>query len=331
MKPLLLLSLLLASCGNKSANPKVRIGNIGAGLQTYVMPVSLAAALGYFTDEGLDVTIENLPSSAKVMQALLGGSVDVAGVVYTQVIQIAAEGQHVRSFFVVNRRPSNVIVVSPAATQRIHRVEDLKGTLIGVTSPGSAGHLWTNYYLAAHGLPPSAFTAIGIGTGASAIAAVEAGRVDAGSLNGGDHFQLLRRHPNLRVLVDASTREGLQESYGSQAFAGGTLSAKQAWLDRNPDIARRLTRALLRTLQWVATHQPQEIRELLPAGFRSPDPAIDLEIIRWGIAAYTADGAMPPGAPEAMKKMLDATVENVRNAKIDRNATWTNEFLPTAK
>ena len=41
----------------------------------------------------------------------------------------------------------------------------------------------------------------------------------------------------------------------------------------------------------------------------------------------TADGRMPAGAPEAMRRYVAATVENVRNAKIDLAATWTNEYL----
>jgi NitT/TauT family transport system substrate-binding protein len=33
----------------------------------------LAEQLGYFKDEGLDVTVEETPSGAKAIQALLGG------------------------------------------------------------------------------------------------------------------------------------------------------------------------------------------------------------------------------------------------------------------
>ena len=40
---------------------------------------------------------------------------------------------------------------------------------------------------------------------------------------------------------------------------------------------------------------------------------------------------MPKGAPETMKQFLDATVEKVRDAKIDLAKTWTNDFLPGAK
>jgi hypothetical protein len=46
---------------------------------------------------------------------------------------------------------------------------------------------------------------------------------------------------------------------------------------------------------------------------------------------FTPDGAMPKGAPEALKRFLDVTVDKVRDSKIDLSATWTNEFLPESK
>jgi NitT/TauT family transport system substrate-binding protein len=160
---------------------------------------------------------------------------------------------------------------------------------------------------------------------------VESGRIDAAGLSGGDHFRLLRRDPSLRVLVDANSPEGMRDIFGGDFWAGGALSARQEWLDRNPETARRLARALQRTLHWISTHTPEEIRERLPVSSRSPDAAMDVEILRWSLPTFTADGRMPKGAPEAMKRMLDQTVDKVRDSKIDLAATWTDEFLPAPK
>ena len=330
MKPAILtLIFLLTSCATKSANPKVRLGNSGTGLQTWSMPMTLASTLGFFEAEGVDAVIENLPNTVKVMQALLGGSIDVVGLPFVQNIQMAADGQSVRSFFLMTRQASMVLLVAPSANQRIQRIQDLKGAVIGVPALGSQSHLWTNSILAAHGIGPSEFTAVGIGAAASSIAAIESGRVDAAQVAGGDHIRLLRRHPNLRILLDGS--KGQSASSTAEIFASGALSAKQEWLDRNPDTARRLARAMLRTHQWIATHSVEQIHEKLPPGFHSEDAALDREIIQWGLDTYTIDGRMPLGAPESMKRFLDSAIEKVRTTKIDLNATWTNDFLPAAK
>ena len=322
-----LICLVLSGCGSKQGNPRVRIGNQGTGLQAWGMPFTLADSLGYYKEEGVDVTMENLPSGVKALQALIGGSIDVAGLMYQQTIQMAADGQHVRAFFITSQRSMLTLVVSPATKKKIRSVADLKGALIGVVSQGAPLHQALNFYLSRKGIQPSEFTPISIGFGASSIAAIESGRVDAAGLAGGDHFRLLQRHPDLQILLDCSTAEGTQECVGGDTYAGGALSAKQAWLDKNPDAARKLARALQRTHKWIATHTPQEIRDRLPDNFRSDDVAVDLQIIRAGLSIYTIDGAMPKGAPETMKQFLDATVDKVRDTKIDLAGTWTDEYL----
>ena len=332
MKPLLLaLCTLLAACGTKSDRIKVHIANAGPGLQTFCLPIPFAQTLGYYEAEGLDVSLETLPSVGKSLQALVGGSVDVAGVSYAQTLQLAAEGQHLRSFFIITRRGSNTLIVAPSATDRIRRIEDLKGALIGVTSLGSSSHLFGNYILAAHGIGPTEFRTINIGMGAPSVVAIESGRIDAAVVTGGGQFQLLRRFPNLRILLDSGTAEGMKATYGGDLYASGALAARPAWLAANPDTARRLARALLRTQVWLTTHTPEQIRERLPPEFRSDDAATDIEVLRYGLGSYTPDGKMPPGAPEVMKRYIEATIEKVRNTKIDLSATWTNDFLPTAK
>lgn len=328
---ILVICVLLAGCGSRPEVPKVRIANLGTGLQIGGLPITLAQALGHYREEGLDVEIENLPSAAKGLQALLGGSVDVGSVPFPNVIQIAEEGRRVRSFFVLNQRGANVIAVAPGATERIRRVEDLKGAKIGVSSAGGTTHLFANFFLGTRGVGPSDYTPIAIGIGASAVAAVESGRVDAASLAGGDHIRLLRRHPNLRILADTSTEEGTVQVYGSTAIALYTLAAKQEWLDGNPETARRLTRALRRTLQWIAENPPEKILERLPEDFRSPDVSMDIEVLRMGNGFFTRDGKMPKGAPETMKRYVDLARGNGGSTNIDLSATWTDEYLAEGK
>ena len=325
------LCLLLAGCGSSSTATRVRIANQGSGIQTTGLPVILAQTLGYYKAEGLDVELDNLPSAGKTLQALLGNSVDVAVLAYAQNIQIVAEGQRVRSFFISSQRSSMVMLVSPTASNRVKRAEDLKGKMLGVASIGSMSHLWARHYLAAHGVKDSEFNPVGVGLGATGIAALENGRVDAAVMTGGDHFHLLKRHPDLRILVDGSTTAGMLESTGGEMYASGTLSAKQDWLNKNGDTARRLAKAAVRALQWLLTHSPEEIRQALPEGMRSADAELDLQIIRWGLLSYTKDGRMPIGAPENLKRFLEETLPNVRDAKFDLATTWTNEYLPESK
>ena len=91
---LLLACLLAAGCGTKPSTAiSVRIANIGSGLQTFCVPVTLASTLGFYKEAGLDVTLINLPSTAKTLEALMGGSADAAVIHMQQAMQMAVEGK----------------------------------------------------------------------------------------------------------------------------------------------------------------------------------------------------------------------------------------------
>lgn len=327
----LFLSILLLGCTKPAGKPVIRLANVGTAFQVGTIPLYLAQTLGYFEQEGVEIELQNFSASAKALQALVGGSADVASMLYFQTIQVAAEGQSVQSFFVASHLGGNVIMVTPSAAGRIREAKDLKGATIGVGAIGSTTQFFATSILRKHGISPSDVQWTPIGIGPSAIAAVESGRIDIASVAGGDHFHILRRHPGLRILSDISTPEGARDLFGESPAAFYAMVARPEWLRTNAETARRFTRALRRGLHWTAAHSAEEIRAQLPAEFRTSDAEIDHKIIRWGKPFLTADGAMPRGAPETMKRFLDPILENVRTAKIDLRATWTDEYLDNPK
>ena len=126
--------LLLAACGGKDTRTKVRVATYGTSIQMCCSPFYVAQRSGCFSDEGLDISRDNFPSGAKALWALIGGNADVAMINYAHLVQIAAKGQRIHSFFVLGRRATNVLVAAPKAARRITQVEDLKGaTIRGVT------------------------------------------------------------------------------------------------------------------------------------------------------------------------------------------------------
>src|SRR5260221_6849141 len=149
--PLILLWTLLG-CSHPG-NPEIRLAVPRDAIS--FLPVHLAGPLGYYEQNGLHVSLSEVGGLAKGMEALLGGSVDVSAGSAEQVIQIAAEGRRVQSFLVIYQNTSRVLIVSPAATNKIHQVSDLKGARVGISSPGSPTHLFLNYVLVTQGLSVS--------------------------------------------------------------------------------------------------------------------------------------------------------------------------------
>ena len=58
----------------------------------YYLPLTLAERLGYFKEQGLDVTITDFGGGAKSLQSLIGGSADVVTGAYEHTIRMQVEG-----------------------------------------------------------------------------------------------------------------------------------------------------------------------------------------------------------------------------------------------
>lgn len=324
MKPYLGLFLLLAGCSS-SKSPQVRIAIVTA--PTTYLPVYLAHSLGYFDQEHLNVRLHEVSGTSKAMEALLGGSADLATSFYESAILTSAQGRPVRSFVTLLHNHCLVLVVSPASRKNIRRIPDLNGAVVGVTTLGSGNHVYLNHLLSRSGLRPDDATAIAVGTGAAQVAAFERGKVDALTTTGQVPFVLERRHRGLMFLNDTRTAEGLRATYGADVYPAHSVMARPEWLRGNPQTARKLSRAIVRALSWIHDHSAEEIRNVMPSEHRFEDAEADLSALRTLKLWFSMDGRMPPEGPEIVRRALAAGSSDARLAVVDLAATYTNEFL----
>jgi NitT/TauT family transport system substrate-binding protein len=293
----------------------------------FQLPVVVAQELGYFRREGLDVEVLDMASGARAMQALLSGSAEIISPLFDQLVAMAAENREARSFLLIERCPVQVLAVSPVTLKPIRRISELKGATIGVTSPGSPAHLQLNYMVNRAGVDPRAISVVGLGSNAARTAALESGKVDAAVLGDPGATLLERRHPNLVLLADTRTPEGTRAAFGSDVYPGGVLIATERWLRVNPDTARRLTAAVLKSMRWIRETSAQEIVSRIPRQYRIDDDRIYSEAIQHLVPALSNDGMMPAGAPELVKTVLSTFDEKIRAANVDAARTFTNEFI----
>ena len=296
----------------------------------FYLPAYLARELGYFKSEGLSVEIQDLPGGSKNVQAMLGGSADVIGAVYEHTLWLAADNRATRCFVLFIDRPGLMLVVSPQAEQTLRTVADLKGRNIGVATPGSQSHFFVNYILKRNGLASEDISAVGIGMGSAAVAAIERGKVDAAAVTGSAIAVLQRRHPNLRILANGCTKEGVKELFGLESYPTHGLLAPDNWLDRNPITAGKLVKAVQQANRWVREHSPEQILEKIPAEYRMEDAAADIDAIRMTIPMLSVDGRIKRESAEAVRRVLSSSIEKVRAAKFDITSTYTNQFLQDA-
>lgn len=319
---IILLLMVSAGCGRQGG--PVRIAVIGNGFG-HAVPV-LTRELGFYEQEGVQVAIEYLPSTAKTVEALLAGSAEFAATGFDHLLNLAVSGKTLRSVVLIVSRDSRSLVVSPARSG-IRTIKDLRGHSIGVPGLGSSNHMFVQHVLAKHGLNWADASFAAISMGRPAVLAVERGAVDAAVLTVADIAMVRKRYPNLTILSETLTPEGHKAVWNAASIPFILLAAKPDWIEQNRDKARRVAKAVRRTLLWLQAHSAEEIRAALPPEFVTDDAALDVEVLRIFKMLYSADGVMPEHGPETLRKALSLAQTDLRAANIDLSELYTNEFV----
>jgi NitT/TauT family transport system substrate-binding protein len=289
------------------------------------LPVRVAQTLGYYAQEGLALETAEVVGGAKAIQALIGGSVDVAAASMPDAVQLAVEGRDVRGFLLLYMRPTAALAVAPSLSGRIRTISDLKGRIVGVSALGSASHQILNFLLVSSGLSPDAVSTVSVGMSASSVAALEHGTVDAAVLLGSAIAAFERRQPGSRLLVDLRGPADAKQVFGSEVLPSLGFMAEERWLRANGDTARRLVRAIMRGMQWVRDHPAEDVREMIPESARMT-AAIDLQAIRQMQTVLSPDGLMPAGSPALIERFVAASNPKVKAGQIDIASIYTREF-----
>ena len=302
--------------------PKLVLG-VGGKSLLYYLPLTIAERRGYFKAQGLDVEIQDFAGGAKSLQAMIGGSVDVVTGAYEHTIRMQSKGQDVRALIELGRFPAIVVAVKKGV--KFDTPADFKGMKIGVTAPGSSTNLLMNFVLAQAGLTPQDAAFIGVGSAASAVAAVRQGQIDAIS-----HLEpvitMLEQSGDIRVIVDTRTEEGTRKLFGGPNPAA-VLYAKKSFIDANPKTMQALVNAFATTLQWMKTATAAEIADTVPEAYLLGDKALYIAAFEHSRAAYSQTGIIEPAAMKISSDMLLRFDEELRGASVDLSKTFDDRFV----
>jgi len=325
------IALCCAACliaPESSAEPtKVRLA-VGGKSALYYLPLSVTERLGYFKEAGLDVEISDLQGGSKALQALLGGSADVVTGAYDHTIQMQAKGQPIVALVQLGRFPGFVLALRAAKSDAYRGPRDLKGLKIGVTAPGSSTHFMALHMMAQAGLTGVDASFIGVGSGSTAVAAIQRGEIDA-LVSVDPVIALLENQKLIKVVADTRTLEGTRAVYGGP-YPAAVLYAPPAFAERNPATVQALVTAFVRGLKWTQAHSAEDIAKVLPPEYALGDPAIFVAAIRANLPLYSPDGRFNREGADTALKVLREFDPAVRDARIDVGATYTGRFVDQA-
>ena len=105
----------------------------------------------------------------------------------------------------------------------------LAGKIVVFSAPGSSTDIFRKYLLKKDGGDRAAASVIGVGLGATAVAAMEQGQIDAAVMLDPSVTVLQGSHPDLRILSDTRTQKDTLDVFGG-AYPGGALYSTTAWV-----------------------------------------------------------------------------------------------------
>jgi len=322
------LAALVLSSGLAFAQSKVTLAIGGASCLCY-LPTMLAKQLGEYEKAGVNVDVVEFKGGSEALKAVMGGSADVVSGYFDHCVNLAAKGQHLQSFVVYDRYPGFALVVSPKHAAEIKSIKDLANKKVGVSAPGSSTDFFLKYILKKNGVDPNSVGVIGVGLGASAIAAMEQGQVEAAIMLDPAVTILQGRDKGLKILSDTRSQKDTLAVFGGE-YPGGALYTKAEWIAGHSKEVQAMTNAIVSTLKWIHSHTPEEIADKMPAEYVGKDKALYVSALKNTLAMYSETGRMDPKGAEAVLAVFSQSSPDVAKANIDLSKTYTNTYVDAA-
>jgi NitT/TauT family transport system substrate-binding protein len=301
---------------------------VGGKTALYYLPLTITERLGYFKDEGLNVRISDFPGGTRSLEAVVGGSADVVAGAYEHTINMQSRRQNFQAFVLTGAAPQITVAISSKLADKYKGPKDLKGLKVGISAPGSSTNMVINYLAAQGGLKPADFAVIGVGAGATVIAAVDQGRVDVISQTD-PAVTMLEKAGKVKVIAETRTPEGTAKIFGGPMPAA-SLYAPIDFVKKNPGTVQALTNATVRALQWMQDATPQQILATVPEEYLLGNKAMYLFAYQNVKTAYSKDGTFSDAGAKTTLKALASFNPNIKPDAINLAQTYTNEFVKRA-
>jgi NitT/TauT family transport system substrate-binding protein len=301
---------------------------VGGKASLYYLPLTIAEQLGYFKEEGLNVSIADFAGGSQALRAVVGGSADVVSGAYEHTLNMQPKGLYLQCFVQQGRAPQIAIGLSTAKAKTYKSPKDLKGLKVGVSAPGSSTHMIVNYFISRDGLKPSDISVVGVGLGATAITALKSGQIDAVS-NTDPVMTKLEQDGDVKIIADTRTLKGTEQVLGGPMPAG-CLYAPVDFIRKNPNTVQAMTNAIVRADKWIHAASPQDVLRTVPESYLLGDKALYLFSFNKVKEAMSIDGMISDAGAKTALKVIPAFNPEVKANEIKLALTYTNEFVKRA-
>ena len=230
----------------------------------FYAPQYVAIEEGYFKDEGLDLTLVTGFGADKTMTAVISGEADIGFMGAEASVYAYQEGatDAVVNFAQLTQRAGNFLVAREEMPD--FKWEDLKDKKVLGGRKGGMPEMVFEYILRKNGLDPQKDLTIDQSVDFGSTAAAFTGDTSA-------DFTV-----EFEPSATALEKEGAGYVVASLGVDSGyvpytSYSAKTSYMEKNPEIIQKFTNALQKGMEYVQSHTPEEIAEVIAPQFAETD------------------------------------------------------------
>lgn len=304
--------LLLAVAAN--AADKVRLPYSPIGWESLAWYVGKDG--GYYDKYGIDAEIFFQGASSEIIQAMLAGDAQFAGIGGPAIVSNVIAGGDVIQIAAMVKTFTIPIYSQPS----IKTLADLKGQKVGVSRFGAVTHITALAVLQKAGIARDV-TIVQTGGVPESAAAVVSGAVAAATVL--PPQSLMLKEKGYRELV------GLKELRELNIpFVENGVAVRRSFAAKNPDVVKRFLKASLEALKRVFDDKAYAMK-VLGQYTKITDPKLLEDSYEWAAAAFVKDPRVPGDALKGLaEKMVDLKmVDGVAAARTQASAYYDNQYV----
>ena len=257
-----LTGLALTGCGRDGVQDKnltpVTLNEVAHSI--FYAPQYAAIELGYFEEEGIDLTLVNGGGADKVMTALISGDAQIGFMGSEASIYVYQEGSqdYAVNFAQLTQRAGNFLVGRQPEPN--FKWEDLRGKKVLGGRAGGMPQMVFEYILKKHGLDPKTDLAIdqsiSFGLTAAAFTSSDADYTV--------EFEPFATTLELEGSGYVTASLGTESGYVPYT----AYCARKSYMEENPEIIQKFTNAIQKGMDYVNSHTSEEIAKTIAPQFK---------------------------------------------------------------
>lgn len=253
----------IAGCGKEEETDLTPVTLNEVAHSIFYAPMYAAIELGYFEEEGIDLTLVTGFGADKTMTALLTGEADI-GFMGPETTVYTYQGDmedYAVNFAQLTQRAGNFLVAREE--NDAFSWDSIKGTTVLGGRAGGMPEMVFEYVLKKHNIDPK--------TDLTIDQSIDFGSTAAAFSGGqGDYTVEFEPHATaLEVKGDGYVVASIGEESGYVPYTA--FSARKSYMEEHPEVIQAFTNALQKGMDYVNSHTAEEVAETILPQFADTD------------------------------------------------------------